>query len=319
MEMLSTHEEYVRLFTDVAFWNPYAEQVCRRHGLEPFQPVRSGLAGTYPTFIVGEKWVVKFFGHLFDGEESFRVEREAALLLAQDTDLLTPGLVGVGELFSQEAGWPWPYLIFEYIPASSLGEADPPLPPDQMREVARVMGKMVRKLHGVDLENSAVFPPDWCPYLAFLEKQRRECREKHRAWGSLPEKLIESIDDYLLPPEALIAPGEKPHLIHADLTRDHLLGRWENGRWSPLGLIDFGDAMTGSLYYELAALHLDLFDRDVELLQVFLESYGFESRQRADFPRKAASAALLQRFNVFGSGVQAEGWQDLERVFDWNP
>jgi hygromycin-B 7''-O-kinase len=39
-------------------------------------------------------------------------------------------------------------------------------------------------------------------------------------------------------------------------------------------LIDFGDAMVGDLHYELAALHLDLFDCDKRLLRQFLDHYG---------------------------------------------
>ena len=87
-------------------------------------------------------------------------------------------------------------------------------------------------------------------------------------------------------------------MIHADLTADHLLGRLENGQWTPLGLIDFGDAMIGNLYYELLALYLDMFRCEKPLLRAFLETYGLDESARRQFPQKAMTTLLLHRFNV---------------------
>jgi hygromycin-B 7''-O-kinase len=313
--MLKTQDEYVRLFTDAAFWTPHIEEVCRRHSLNCTGQVRGGLPGTYPTFIASQEWVIKFFGQLFEGEQSFQVEHEAARLLQEVDSLPVPALLGAGELFEQGEGWPWPYLIFEFIPALSLGEAAPPVPPEQMQEAARWMGAVVKDLHGISLRGSQVFPDDWAPFLAFLDRQRRECVQRHRAWGTLPPALIDQIEAYLLPVEELILPRERPHLIHADLTADHLLGSWQDQGWQPLALIDFGDAMTGSLYYELAALHQDMFRGQAGLLKAFLEGYGLEARQEEQFARKALCAALLHRFNMFPSDLEAHTLQELEKTF----
>ena len=103
----------------------------------------------------------------------------------------------------------------------------------------------------------------------------------------------------MLSPEEIIDPSLPPTLIHADITRDHILGQIQKGHWQTQALIDFGDAMIGDIFYELAALHLDVFQRDRRLLRPFLDSYGLSDQQKVDFPHKAMSVALLHQFNIF--------------------
>jgi hygromycin-B 7''-O-kinase len=101
--------------------------------------------------------------------------------------------------------------------------------------------------------------------------------------------------------DRLIDFSAPPHLIHADLTADHLLGRLVNGRWQTLAIIDWGDAMTGNILYELVALYLDLFHSDKHSLRIFLESYGLPDFYQPNFPRQALSMTLLHQFPVAGS------------------
>ena len=76
--------------------------------------------------------------------------------------------------------------------------------------------------------------------------------------------------------------------------------------------------MVGDLYYELSALHLDLFDCDKRLLRAYLDAYGADERTRRALPARAMSAALLHRFNVLvgtfeprPDARQAETLEDL--------
>jgi aminoglycoside phosphotransferase (APT) family kinase protein len=101
----------------------------------------------------------------------------------------------------------------------------------------------------------------------FLLHQISRCRSNHLEWGALPARLIDQVENYLLPVEALLDLAYPPHLIHADITGDHLLGRINNEVWHSLGIIDWGDAMSGDLFYELQALYLDLFRCDREMLR----------------------------------------------------
>ena len=111
-------------------------------------------------------------------------------------------------------------------------------------------------------------------------------------------QLLSEIEGYLLPTGALLLPGEQPHIIHADLTADHLLGRLDFGRWTSLALIDFGDAVTGGLFYELAALQPGLLNGDRAMLKAFLDAYGYRGPTGADFARRAMTCCLLHEFDV---------------------
>ncbi len=309
MHPLSALEDldfYCRHFTDISLWTPYVQEVCRRHAL-PCEAVGIGVPGTYPVFLVAvagrRRWVVKFFGRLFDGAQGFAAEREAGRLAGQDPNIPVARLAAAGELGTE--GWPWPYLVFEYVPGISIGKVFDQVSLEDRLQAARVLGETVRCIHTLPLDGSPVFPNAHESYLRFLEQQRIGAAARQREWGSLPPGLIDQIDGFLPPLDTLVDRARPPHLIHADLTRDHLLGRWEDGRWTSLALIDFGDAMTGDLLYELAALHLDLFRGDPRMLAAFLDVYGLSPTRRADLPRKALATALLHRFDVF-AGLPAE-------------
>ena len=269
LNLLDDIENYRRLFTDAAFFRPVVEEICRRQGLAPCDRIRVGVPGTCPVFIVEERWLVKLFGRLFDGGRSYTVEAAAASLLREHPTIPTPELLASGHLDLPGVDWPWPYLVFAFIPGVSLGEIRGQVGfADEMR-LAREMGEWVRELHGMAIPPEGPFAQDWEAYLGLLDGQRAGCADRQREWGTLPAHLLEQIDAYLLPGADLRLPGEHPHLIHADLTEDHLLGRVTAGQWTSMALIDFGDARTGSLFYELGALHLSLFGADRRLLSAF--------------------------------------------------
>ena len=79
------------------------------------------------------------------------------------------------------------------------------------------------------------------------------------------------------------------------------MGKLDGGRWTSLAIIDFGDAMTGDLLYELAALHLDLFHGERDMLAAFLRAYGIPEAGWPELARKALATALLHRFDVFAN------------------
>ena len=266
--------------------------------------MRSGLAGTCPTFIVDDRWVVKFFGRLFDGAHAWMLERACALLLADAPDIPTPALLASGRLFDPPCIWSWPYLVFAFVPGVSIGEARAQLDAVEHRRVARDLGVMVRRIHAQSLPADFALVKTWDAYRRFLQEQRARCTQAHAAWGDLPVHLLGQIDDFLLREDDLIDASAAPHLIHADLTADHLLGEVADGRWITHALIDFGDAMVGGLEYELVALHLGMFRADKRLLAAFLDGYGLDPEQRVALPRRAMTATLLHQFNVLGESLE---------------
>jgi len=303
--LLESYETYGDYFMDLRLWEAFVCQICQRHNLEPFEPVRAGLAGTYPTFIVADRWVIKFFGRLFQGAAAYQVELQVNQLIASTNEIQAPPVVDTGNLFQITDSWNWPYLIFKYVPGVSIGQVYGQVSFEDKLTLARQLGRITRKLHQIPLTGTA-FESQKGPggYQGFLTTQRENCVHNHQEWGSLPERLIVQIEDYLLPVEALVDNDGPASLIHADITRDHILGSINELGWQTRALIDFGDAIVGDLFYELVALHLDTFQADQNLLKAYLQSYGISDRQRQDFVHKAMSVTLLHQFHVL-EGVRA--------------
>jgi hygromycin-B 7''-O-kinase len=307
LNLLDTLEGYKQHFTDLPLWRPYVREVCRLQGLS-CPEVRLTLPGTYPTFFAGDK-VIKFFGQLFDGEHAFNVEREAARLLSTDPSIPVPALRAEGTLFG------WHYLVYDYLLGESIGQSS--ANHSDKLSVARWLAKNVRHIHSLPLAGSSVFKNDPDIYQAFLNEQFRNIER-----NALPAWVVEALPGYVLPAEDLLRDQPAPHLIHADLTRDHILGVTTLTGWQPNGIIDFGDAMAGDLYYELIALHLDLFDCDKRLLKEFLDGYGFIPP--ADFPRRALSMTLLHRCDVLAyvmdTHPELQKISSMEKLADrlWN-
>ncbi len=296
LDQLSSPQDYPRLFTDVGFWTPYVFQACAQHGIACRQ-IQVGIPGTCPAFIVDRRVVVKFFGVLFNGVRSFAVERSIAHLLAGSPQIPAAALLAEGALDPPGADWRWPYLIFEYLDGKSYREVHHQLTLAEKSRLAAQMGVWLRVLHTLPIPQDGPFERDWSGFAAFMENQHAGCAARLAGWGSLPNHLRSQVTDFLLPTAQSIDLSASPHIVHADLTSDHLLGWIRNGRWVTHGLIDYGDARIGNLYYELPALHMDFFQGDRRLLRAFLEGYGFIPP--ADFPRRALSFCLLHEFDLF--------------------
>ncbi len=296
---------YSAHFMDVGFWEPFVRQVCRSHGFSP-RNVTKGLPGTYPTFITelddvalhqpAGHVVVKFFGPPFEGAEAFRVERALGdWLIGRSLPIRSPIILAAGELIPQ-----WQYLIFEHISGMSIGQLRHRLAREDWLSVAHQLGLYLRQLHSLAVphipEIATRIQPAWDGFAGFLDQQRRSCPANHEAWKDLPLPLLSQLEEFVLPVGQLIDFSAPPCLVHADITADHLLGHLVDGRWQTLAVIDWGDAITGNLLYELPALYIDLFAYDSLLLGCFLEAYGLPDFYRQDFARKAFSMMLLHPY-----------------------
>jgi hygromycin-B 7''-O-kinase len=300
----ATREAYAGVFTDATHWRPYVEAVCGRHGLGLCQEVRAGYPGTHAVFLVDGRYAVKLYTHLFGAGRDAVVEREVYGAIARAGDVRAPALVAAGELFPDGYGWRWPYIVTTVVPGERFGDVRERLSLEERQEVAGYLGLLVRRVHELPTEGE-LLGRTWDGYLGFLREQREGCAARHRAWGSLPGRLIDQIDTYLLPVEELVDRGNAPVLLHGDLTEDHLLGEWQDGRWIAAGLIDFGDARTGDWLYDLIALHIDLFRCDNAMLGAFLAAYGAGVGPREGFARRMLGLSLLYPHNDFGTVMRA--------------
>jgi hygromycin-B 7''-O-kinase len=312
LDILSTDAGYRQRFFDADYWTPYVRWVVWKQFGVRNAAVRSGLAGTYPTFIADDRWVVKFFGDLFEGEATHAAELCVGLLRPERHGIPAPALLAHDDMYDAPGQWRWPYLVFEFMEGGSIGEAGDSVSHGDRVRIAREVAGMTRALHTVPIPADGPFDASWGAYEALIACQRAQCVENHREWGDLPDHLIAQIDYYLAPTEELIDRGRPPHLIHADITADHILGLVEAARWRTTALIDFGDAMVGGHLYELVALHLDVFRGDTALLAAYLDAYGVDVAFHAALPRLALSTCLLHRFDVFASLAAIVG--DVDEV-----
>jgi hypothetical protein len=306
--------EYGARFVDLAFWRPYVELIAGTHGL-PGGEIAMGEPGTFPTFILGRSRVVKLFGAPFDGLRCCAVERAVADLLANaGLAIPIPAVIAAGVL-SRDPDWR--YLVTAFIPGEPFAAAGPHLDAAARRDVAGALGRVMRPVHDLPIPPGTALGTGWSDWAAFVEDQRRGAAERHRRWGSLPERLLAQVDGYVAGyrvPAAL-----PPSLVHADLHDHHLIGAAGGAGWAIRGLIDWGDARLGDRFYELPALHLGLFHGDRAMLRAFLETYGWPDHRSDAFVRRAMTMTLLHEFNVLdgvGSLVDVDTIASLDDLAD---
>jgi hygromycin-B 7''-O-kinase len=297
---------YAAHFMDPVIWQPFVQRVCQQHGFD-CKRVNPGLPGTYPTFIAEvavagsqsrlSSLVVKFFGPLYGGADAFLVEQALGnTLVQQSLPIHSPAILAQGRLSVE-----WCYLIFEHIPGGSIGQVREQLSVETWMSVAYQMGVFMRALHAITANQQSIIPipaagVGWEGFADFLEKQRSQCFANHKQWGDLPAHLLGQIPGYIPRVDELLDLSSSPHLIHADLTADHVLGRQVNHDWQTLAIIDWGDTRLGNILYELVALHIDLFQGDRRLLQRCLKAYRLPVFYQHEFAHKAFSMVLLHQF-----------------------
>ena len=217
------------------------------------------------------------------------MEQEAATLMAGVPEIPTAHVLASGRLAHAPG---WRYLVLDYLPGISLGEVTQEVSSPNKLALARWLGTALKRIHRVKVPDKTALPR--------LSKRKLNfwaARRKREGWPGWPPHLAGQVDGYLATGGAIVS-RLSLHFIHADMTSDHLLGEWKNHTWTAGGIIDFGDAMLGNIYYELAALHLDLFAGDRRLLAEFLSAYLLSGDDRQDFTHKAMSVALMHQFDV---------------------
>jgi hypothetical protein len=302
--------EYGARFVDLAFWRPYVERIARAHGL-PAGAMAMGEPGTFPTFILGRSHVVKLFGAPFGGPRCWAVERDVARLIG-GTTLAIPisGVIAAGVL-SREPDWR--YLVTALVSGEPFAAAGRRLDAEARGNVAAALGRLLRPLHDLPVPPGTALGDGGADWQAFLDGQRRDLAERHRAWGTLPERLLAQVDGYVAGDR--VPDHTSPSLVHADLHDHHLIGATTGAGWAIRGVIDWGDARLGDRFYELPALHFGFCHGDRAMLRAFLAAYGWPGAGSAAFARRAMAMTLLHEFNVMehvGSNVDLDALASLD-------
>ena len=297
---LDSIEDYRRLIDDPVYWMPYVDEVCKRHKLADGDVrIETGITGTYPVFKVNNRWIVKFFGRLFDGDRIYTTELEAHRIVSTCHEIPIPAVISHGRLFNNQAGWHWPYLIFELVSGYNLSSLRSNITTENLACIIEDLGRMVRHLHSLPVPNGFYLKQTWDRYANMLEKNRADIELRHRKWGDIPEHLLCQITTFISNTKYLIPSNTQPFLLHGDLTADHILLDWAGNEWKINAIIDFGDALVGDPLYELIAVQIDLFQCDKDLLKIYLQAYGSDYEIGLSESRKLLCLCLLHPFNVF--------------------
>ncbi len=277
----STTVAYLERAYDAGYWWPYADEALRRHGLSMVGAV-AGRGGTFPT-LVGGGIAIKLFGHLPFWERSHAGELAALHCVASDGRIPAPKLIAQGRLF--DAAAPWPYLVMTAMPGTSWEAAS--LSPTEKRAVAADLGRTVGRIRDVPPTSALATPEDWAVWSPVNAARRTV----------LPPHLVEQVDDFVA-----TIPAADQVFVHGDLMNRHVFV----SNSGLTGLIDWGDAVVADPHYELAQLHLNLFDGDKTLLRIFLDhanwptTDGFAQRTLAQaFRRQAVGLAQHTKMDVF--------------------
>ncbi|HEX2850186.1 MAG TPA: aminoglycoside phosphotransferase family protein [Acidimicrobiales bacterium] len=288
--VFDTDEEYERALTTPGWWEALVFEALSIAGLPRPASVRSGLVGTYPTYVTDTGLVVKIYGDRYAGPESHLVETEAYASLA-DAGLPVPSVVATGELASGRR-WPWPFLVTTVVAGVPWGQVA-----SKMTRAARVrtageLGVFLRRLHDLPLRGRIALTSSWDRFESLLARRRRDAPSDHFRWNHLPPILAAQVDAWLPSVRELIDESAPPVFVHGDLHADHVFVDPATG--ALLGVIDFTDASAGDRRYDLPAIQCSVFRGYRPLLAALLEAYG------ATFdPRELLAFALLHDFDMF--------------------
>jgi hygromycin-B 7''-O-kinase len=270
---LPSPAEYRGVHTDGSVWLPAVAAICRRHGLDANNLERQA-AGTHVVFRSGSR-MVKLYAPFW--LEDFTAEHAALQPLR---GLPTPELVAQGEIEG------WPYLVMTVVPGVPAEEIWPDLTDADRIDLARQLGRLMRRLHLQD--PVAELATDWD---AFLGERISGAEEFHAAGEPWHAWIRRRLTGFQEPPFS-------PVLLHADITADHaLLSRTAQG-WRITGLIDFGDAMMGHPFYEFIAPLAFYGFGDPPVSKALLEGYGLDlTPEVAD---RLTTYCLLHKFGRIG-------------------
>lgn len=259
------------IFTDAGLWWPIIERVWRMDGqlrgasgLDHPTAVASGHPGTCAVFVVDDVAVIKFFPPMVAHD----FERELAVYrLLHDHLPKMPTLLGYGRYQDRIE---WPYLAVSFLPGVAWREVGRRVPPIRAAEIMTELGQIIRAIHDIRLPPSGSWPAAGAWELLVQSRLARAGDDLRRG-THLSEATIEEIESMLL---RWKWHGEPVHLLHSDLTEDHLLIAESDGNWSITGLIDWADAEVGPRAYDWVALWFSVCRRDPALFRAFLRGYG---------------------------------------------
>ena len=313
--------EWSASFNDAPLWKPVIDAICRFEGIA-YERVEIPRSNTNAVFILDKRFVVKIYSQFWS---EFDIEPKLLRALRSGGDVPVPEIVAAGRFQDRVT---WDYLIIEYCAGLTLDAIRPDISREDMLSIAAQAGRIVRSLHKTDLSlvGDIEAGESWKDLVA---RRRRDALTELVEGGVMTSAVADSL--------APILDGAKraPRVaVHGDLESDHVLINKIGGEWKISYIIDFGDAKIGVSDYEWMPLWLSLFNRDIEAMRAFLDSYDRSLLSDEEWPQRVMAWTLLHDFGtdavselVDRSGartpietldeLESVVWPRLREIKDW--
>lgn len=277
-------------------WQGAARGAAARAGItaDRFEPFTDG--GSLVAAVTADV-VVKLVQPPFAAE----AERELwalARLGGRGLGVAVPELLGHGE----DGGWRW--LVLSRVPGTPMSAVWERLGRGDRAHLLERIGETMAAVARVGLDDERSAIADW---RTFLAGQRERCAEHHRDKG-MPGWFVEGIDGFLRNEWDALDRSFEPVLLIGEYTPFNLHVEQRAGRWDLVGMLDFGDAFTGSGEYDLIGPGVFLAPGDPESLGRLFAGRGV-ALDRA-LARRLHALHLMHRFSDFERQVALEGWAD---------
>lgn len=278
------------LMCDAELFSPLVSQALAAHGL-PLSPIVAGYPGTHAVFRAGD-YVVKLYAPLGIPDEY----AERRCYRAANGIPFIPRLYGEGVL--RAGGHEWPYIINQYMPGRAVREIWAEVDARERADAMGALGAWTKAYHALPdpFEASSPLSAD-----GFQREWRETAVRAAAKLGEFAQTALESLDG--------LCARERPVLVHADLTEDHLLISGDG-----YAVIDLADSRMTVEPVEWLCVWFELTRRDPGAFFTFLASSGrnWNARARKDM----MAAALLHGFgaNILNSWAQRTGLS-IENIF----
>lgn len=271
-------------------WVPAVDAILRRERLRPQETWRvPAEPGQQPVILLPPDLAVKLFGPWGDGLATWAAEEAAYRLARADPLLPVPRLIGAGALDAE-----WRYLVTAMLPGRPLQDCRSEIDADGWLGVAGWLGRVLRQMWDVPVPE-AQRDEGWTIFLGMLEWHRANAVAWYQARGTLPDRLLRTLDAWLPPAASLVAGLERPVLIHADLHDGNVLGWPEHGSFRATGLLDLGRSMIGHPLFEIGPLARWTFHGDAAWIAEWCRWAAPPGWGRPGFARTALAFMLLHR------------------------
>lgn len=298
LSKIHSFDEFEIFKKDTAITEKLINFIIKKQRL-PSQPITFFQDGTNLVFAHGKDRVVKIFPpfHKHQFESDLLVLRH----LKNKTSIQTPHIEVHNEIES------WPYLIMDFLEGTLLEKLWDNMDSSNKAIIIRELGALIHEIHSLPTQGLESID---CHWKNFINTQIQQCITHHRALN-LSEELLSELPDYLNTIQNSLFEIGQPVLLTGEYTPMNILVQQTKGVWHITGLIDFGDSMLGKPEYDLLGPVAFLIQGSKQLLNEFLEAYGYSTESlSANFSHLMTALMLLHRYSNLEIQVRIKNWKN---------